>query len=663
MRMRGRWLVAVLAVAGAAACVGGSMTIAQRFAAVHNVLGPAGFSQVGPISEGELGQGETTEVALPLVGGQCYSISAIGGAGVWDLGAELLDPSGSSAGGDVARGPQASLHYCAATSGPHKLVVRMIDGAGDFVVAVWAGGAGAFGGGGGGGGGTCDAPATLTPGATVRGSTANGMDGLSPPCLGPGDSMAPDAVYQFTLDSRGSFSALLSSQYDAVLYLLSDCSGDPMAVIDCNDDAEQGDTAHSRVSGVLEAGTYYLVVDGYGSDAGNYALDTDFEALRPVEEVCGDLPVLTPGVETAGDTSGQGDDFRTSPDCAGGSRAPDVAYQLVIDAPSRVRVHLDSDYDGALAVRSNCAQQSSVVACNDDFGEGDEGLRASEVVAALQPGTYTVIVDGYEGEQGTFRLTATVVPEGQATAPNDTCATAQALGPDQDGTADTFAAADDLRGSCVGQPGGADVVYRVAIEERSLLQADASGAGFPDPVLYLQRTCGEDETEVACATRSLSAVVDPGTYFLVADAPRRDAFGEVTVRYELSDVGPLEAVCSDAPVLAPGEEVEGRTTGEDRFQATCGDGARNPEAIYSLRIRERSQVELSVEARYDSVLYVRRDCVDPGSEVDCNDDAGDAEHSRLDLTLDPGTYYVFVDGYGAGGESGSFTLRAEVSSP
>jgi hypothetical protein len=49
--------------------------------------------------------------------------------------------------------------------------------------------------------------------------------------------------------------------------------------------------------------------------------------------------------------------------------------------------------------------------------------------------------------------------------------------------------------------------------------------------------------------------------------------------------------------------------------------------------------------------------------VDCNDDAGDAEHSRLDLTLDPGTYYVFVDGYGVGGESGSFTLRAEVSSP
>ena len=72
-------------------------------------------------------------------------------------------------------------------------------------------------------------------------------------------------------------------------------------------------------------------------------------------------------------------------------------------------------------------------------------------------------------------------------------------------------------------------------------------------------------------------------------------------------------------------------------------------------------MEISVEADYDSVLYIREDCIDPDSVVDCNDDAGDSNHSLLDLTLDPGTYYVFVDGYGDGGEQGSFTIRAEVS--
>jgi hypothetical protein len=42
----------------------------------------------------------------------------------------------------------------------------------------------------------------------------------------------------------------------------------------------------------------------------------------------------------------------------------------------------------------------------------------------------------------------------------------------------------------------------------------------------------------------------------------------------------------------------------------------------------------------------------------CNDDFGDTRHSRLELDLPPGTYVVFVDGYGS--QSGSYTLIANV---
>ena len=51
-------------VAAAGACVGGSMSISQRFASVHNVLAPVGFGQLGPISEGELAQGESAPTTL-----------------------------------------------------------------------------------------------------------------------------------------------------------------------------------------------------------------------------------------------------------------------------------------------------------------------------------------------------------------------------------------------------------------------------------------------------------------------------------------------------------------------------------------------------------------------------------------------------------------------
>ena len=664
MRNRRLLLLAGLVAAGLGGCAGGSLSIAQRLASVHNALGPTGFGQLGPISEGRLAQGESASIELPLSARQCYAISAFGGDGIWDLNAELLDADGVAVAGDGNRSAQASLHYCAARTGRHVLKVTAASGAGPFAVAVWSassGGSAFTATGGGGGGGTCDAPVELPLGGTARGSTIGGEDQVMPACVNPGDSAAPDAVYQVTIEQRGALRAELTTQFDGVLSLLSECVGDPSAAIACNDDLVEGDTSRSGIEATLEPGTYFLVVDGYANEAGSYSLTTEFNVLRPMGEVCAELPMLTPGETVESSTAGQGDDFHTDEECTSGSHAPDVAYQLVIEQPSRVRIHLQSEYDGALATRSDCQQESSVLACNDDFGEGDESRRVSQIVATLQPGTYTVIVDGYEGEQGAFQLTSTVAPVGQSSAPNDACSGATTLGPDQDGAVDTFLAADDYRGSCIVEPGAPDVVFRVDVAERSLFEAEAVGGDMADPVLYIQRTCGDTASEAACGQRRVSGVLSPGTYYLVADGARRETMGSVTVRYTLSDIAGLEAVCSDAPVLTAGETARGRTTGQNRFEAACAEGARNPEAIYSLRVRERSRVELSLEADFDSVLYVRRDCVDPGTMVECNDDAGDSNHSMLDLELEPGTYYVFVDGYGEGNESGSFTLRAEVT--
>ena len=664
--MRNRWiLVGVIVAVAAAGCTGGSLSISQRLAAVHNAMGPAGFGQLGPISEGVLSQGETADVEMPLRSGDCYSISAFGGNGIWDLDAELLDADGVPVASDSARSPQASLFACPAGGRRWTLRVTAASGAGHYAVAVWGtsgtGSGFAAAGGGGAGGGTCDAPADLALGASASGSTQGGEDEITPACISPGDSMAPDHVFRVVVEQRGTLRAELTTQYDGVLSLLSECRGDPSAALACNDDAVEQNTTRAAVDATVEPGTYYLVVDGYASEAGTYRLSTSFSPLREMSEVCAELPVLTPGETVEGSTSGQGDNFRSDQECADGSRAPDTAYQLVIEETSRVRLHLQSEYDGVLAVRSQCAVLSSEVACNDDFGEGDEARRTSQIVTTLEPGTYTVIVDGYEGESGAFTLTSTVAPAGQATAPNDTCRGAVTLGPDQDGRADTFLAADDTRGSCIVEPGAPDVVYEVELGARSLFTATASGGDLTEPVLYLQRTCGDAASEAACGARQVSSVLDAGTYYLVVDGARRDAMGQVTVRYELSSAADLEAACSDLPVLAAGETVHGRTAGHGRFGAACGEGASGPEVVYSLRVRERSRVEISVEAEFDSVLYVRRDCINPGSAVDCNDDAGDSNHSMLDLELDPGTYYVFVDGYGEGSESGPFTVRAEVT--
>ena len=49
--------------------------------------------------------------------------------------------------------------------------------------------------------------------------------------------------------------------------------------------------------------------------------------------------------------------------------------------------------------------------------------------------------------------------------------------------------------------------------------------------------------------------------------------------------------------------------------------------------------------------------MDPGSEVACNDDHGGKNRSEVDVVLDAGTYFVFVDGH-APQDAGAFSLEA-----
>jgi hypothetical protein len=85
--------------------------------------------------------------------------------------------------------------------------------------------------------------------------------------------------------------------------------------------------------------------------------------------------------------------------------------------------------------------------------------------------------------------------------------------------------------------------------------------------------------------------------------------------------------------------------------------------IYRLQIRRRSLVRLSSEQTgWDGVIYLRRDCLDAVTELGCNDDAGDNRHSLVETILEPGTYYVFVDGY-AESNQGAFTLDVDIQNP
>jgi hypothetical protein len=189
-------------------------------------------------------------------------------------------------------------------------------------------------------------------------------------------------------------------------------------------------------------------------------------------------------------------------------------------------------------------------------------------------------------------------------------------------------------------------------------------------VFVLSRTCGDKSTEISCGG-VLDELLPPGTYSLAVDGATADAFGKFAFDWRVRDVAIKEVACRAAPILGAGQTVNGTTTGQgDKFTTSCGgreDAQGSPDKLYKIVLTARSHVRLVLSTpAWDGVLAIRRACLEPpgtmgarAAEVACNNDSEDAHHSRIDTSLDAGTYFVHVDGHASGNE-GTFSLEYKV---
>ena len=146
-----------------------------------------------------------------------------------------------------------------------------------------------------------------------------------------------------------------------------------------------------------------------------------------------------------------------------------------------------------------------------------------------------------------------------------------------------------------------------------------------------------------------------------------------------TDIPVAADVATDVPVDAPPAcptptgaislpgtvaPLTGTTSGTSILRAAgCQASAGGPEHVYTLTVTAPTGVQLSTEGTatsFDTVLSIRRTCLDVMSEVACDDDSGDAlgTSSFLRTSLTPGTYTVVVDGYGTG--MGNYVLNASA---
>ncbi|HEY1960324.1 MAG TPA: hypothetical protein VGH28_32160 [Polyangiaceae bacterium] len=662
-------------VAFVIACVSSAtQPVDPRFIALHNAFSAMGLAQVGPVQQGSLVEGREARLPIQLQGG-CTTAVAMGGAGVRDLDVVVQDEAGNALGHDATHDSQAVVRVCVDRAGTYTMVVRMAAGSGDFLAATWVGNAGgaapatssssalALGA----GVGNCASPIPISSGVitgnTERGESNNECTTDSPGCSAA--SNGKELVYRLDVPSEKRLMIELDAHYDAILYVRKDDCSSQDAEVKCDDD-DNGNQQRSRIDTVLDPGTYYVFVDSFNQAAGGFRMNVTLQDVPQLADVCRGARPLTAGTVQNGTTRNAFDLAQGS--CAGGTPGPDIPYKLDVGQKMRARITMEStDFVPNVYVRRTCADDRSEIACSTS---GMQANTQAVFVGMLDPGSYTVFADSsQDNADGQYTLEAELAPEGGTGGTGDGCSDAIPLASSTTASGDTFDVKDDVSGTCTAA-GAPDVVYRIDLPHRSRVRAafDAE-EGKTDHqrghVIVLQKTCGDRSTELACAP-SLDQVLAPGTYYLAVDGATPSSFGKFEMHYDVQDVSAQETACKSAPGIASGQTVNGTTHGvANRFETSCGGDSRfgvSGDQVYRIVVAQRSTVTIQLSTpTWDGVLALRKACIDPSgssgthaAEVACNNDSDDSHHSRITTALDPGTYYVIVDGYR--GQDGAFSL-------
>ncbi len=381
---------------------------------------------------------------------------------------------------------------------------------------------------------------------------------------------------------------------------------------------------------------------------------------------------LEPGTEVQGDTSEGRSALRGR---CGPPGAPEHVYALHVEQPSLLTVTVQSQFDAVLYVQQRCGDTGSELACNDDAQQGDTSR--SQVRLVVPPGDYFVVVDGYPGGDappaGAYTLLATVEPIPPV---EEVCRRAEVLPPGQRLQGSTSQAVDRFQASCAGGAASPEHVYRLHLQQPARVRIRTQASY--DVATYLRDECTQAASEVACNDdyiqpnqSVLVARLQSGDRFLFVDGyseQGRQNAGDFTVVMEQApydgDGSDGADGCADAATIS-GDSFELDTfRARDDAKGSCGGGSA-PDAVAMLEVPRRSRLRLAFdEAEFRGVVYARRQCDQEGSEVFCEAfqpperSRGGVKKTRIEKTLEPGTYALFVDG---ASENGFGKVKASVS--
>lgn len=552
---------------------------------------------------------------------------------------------------------------------------------------------------------SCAAPGRFTlpdgGGSTfVTFELANAVDDLTTSCGAGTDvvyALELAAVRDVTLTAR-----LLGPGTAVPTVALRSGACSSGAELACDRTRDGGSAASLVLPGVMP-GSYFVVVESPSGTTGRIelAVTAVAPATLAINDTCAGAEALTffgTRAVTVGSTVLASNDG-VGPSCspAASQDGRDLAFTYETDGGANVVVTVRPLSGSALtpvvSVRPACVSAMNELGCVSAAAPGESVALSLPVQPA---GRYAVLVDSATTSTGSFQLEVTRTP----VVPNETCGAIQSLafvGNVAAGTGDTTWAVNDngptdTSPSCSpsARSSGADVVFSYTLTQARDVTVSVTPTGVSPtfwPVLAVRSVCTNATTpaELACVSPNASVqaratlVNQPaGTYTVWVDSAAQTSG---PFQLEVVTAAPTPPPSNDActsPQLLSFVGNSAAAAGSTRQAAndnnafdvspTCSQSARQNgrDVVYAFSLSQAQDVTIEVTPGATSmlrpVLYVRRgSCTSQllGDEVVCLERVGPAR--AVLPNLQPGAYFVFVDG--AGGTSGDFQLTLTRQAP
>ena len=425
----------------------------------------------------------------------------------------------------------------------------------------------------------------------------------------------------------------------------------------------------------LAPGTYPIYVLATGEATAEVKISFLVPTPPPTNVSCSTALPLLDGTTTSATASAEIASTSTSLATACTTAAGPLTYKVVIPTtlgPRDLRVRATAGSTGIRTIvglrDEGCVTLANELRCG-------QGYPADFFVRAVSPGTYYVTV-------GSSAATDVLIDAGLSapTTPpvTEVCTGAPKLPIDTTVVLDLGTHADDIAATCLGGGGYSPIARDGAYS----LKIDA-----PSDLLVVVRSSGSDSIGLALTSASCSAAdfgcgrgyptrlvrraLPAGDYRVVLESALGAKASISGFVRPAATLGPAGAdSCKEAAVVIPktGGLFVGTTAGKlADFDASC-DAAGMPvhgaaDVIYRLDVDKKSRLIIDAAgSAYTTTISVRNGATCPGVEVDGACGAGFyVDNAFLDLNVDPGTYWIIVDGYSLA--SGSYRLDVRLAPP